>query len=584
MQNNVKKIIFLTLFLFVFLVKVSDAANLSVEVSQSSVKIGDLVTATVYVDSSNEAINNVEGTLSISSNGLEIQSISTSGSILNLWVEQPTFSQGSVLFNGGATNPGYVGSRGKVLTIFMKAAQNGNATISFSTASVRANDGLGTDVLNNKTGAIISMASPVFTPEPVLTPSIPQVSPSLKAPIVYSSNTPDSEKWYNINDTVFSWDIPQNGIALRTLLGAHPDSEPTVLYDSIIESKTVENIGDGVWYFHLKYQTTEGWSKTAHKKIKIDTTPPAKTIAQYRINESGFVELSLIGDDALSGISKYVLSSDDKEKIEITNVNKNGETNFVFPPDYVGNKKINIETYDAAGNTSNTFVSIDFPTFEIPKISISPSVVKMGENILIEGTSKYPNTQVKLSIQIGQGKIKDYIAETKADGSFSFDIKNINEAGILSASVKMFFTESTNGIESEKISVVVEGMGYVEIAQRLTNILSVFVPVIALILLLIMLGYIFYKYFVLGNKDRERSKKINKIEKEAVALIESLRSNILEDIHLFKIDRDIQDINEAETVLLKNLLQDFKNIEKVISTRLKRNKVVKEDVDEEGRT
>jgi hypothetical protein len=491
-----KKIVFIfVLFLSIPFSHVY-AATLSIESSNTQLKVGDVVTATVYVNSEGETINNVEGLITVPSDILEIQSVSNSGSVLNLWVEQPSYSKGSVTFNGGIPNPGFKGIKGKVVTIFMKAIRDGSASVTFQAASVRANDGLGTDVIKSKYGTTINISSPLVIPEtaPVISVNIPG------APIISSSLTPDSSKWYNTDSTTFSWNLPKDVTAIKTLLGQYPDSEPSILYSPAISKKTVENLGDGVWYFHMRYQNSSGWGKIAHKKIQIDNTAPRETEVTYQTLDSGLVEIKLKGDDETSSVAKYILSTPTKENIELSNIN-DGETAYVFPSDYFGTKEIKIETFDQAGNSSIVFIIIDFPHIQSAE---SP------------------------------------IAEPK-------------EIPILDPV-------------------------YILWGNKIIGVLSILIPILAMVLLFVAFVYMIFKKVLFV--DRTREKKINKIEKETIALLDTLKDNIKEDIHLFKMDKSIHDVSEAEKILLGNLLLDFKNIEKIIDSRLRKIKNRKKDIEE----
>jgi hypothetical protein len=83
-----------------------------------------------------------------------------------LWAEEPSFSnaEGSVHFEGVALSPGFNGPSGKVITVFFKAKALGSASLNFSSASVLANDGKGTNILTG-TGkadyAIIKSQTPI---------------------------------------------------------------------------------------------------------------------------------------------------------------------------------------------------------------------------------------------------------------------------------------------------------------------------------------------------------------------------------------------------------------------------------------
>lgn len=491
---NYKKIFPLFFFFFCFSVQTIFAANLSIEPNSTEVKIGDVVTASVYVNSEGTTINNVEGLITVPSDILEIQSVSISGSALNLWVEQPTYSRGVVSFNGGVPNPGYSGVKGKIVTIFMKAIKAGSASLSFQSGSVRANDGLGTDVLKSKFGTVVNVAPSVFITETAPTPALNTPS----APIVSSSLTPDSGNWYQTKSTTFSWNLPKDVSAVKTLLGQYPDSDPSIVYDPAISKKTVENLGDGVWYFHIKYKNDAGWGKTAHKKIQIDNSEPTETKVTYKPTSDGLIEINLSGNDETSSLSKFVLSTEGKEKIEITDIDKDGNTTYIFGNDYYGEKEIKIETFDQAGNYSEAFIIIDFP--------------------LVQKT------------------------ETQSE---------------------------------EKVEEQIDVEGYLVWGNKVLKILSVFVPVFALIVLFIGIVYGVFKKYVFVNRSREA--RFEKIEKETMTMLDTLKDNLREDIHLFKADKTINNIDEAEKILLNNLLLDFKQIEKAINVRLKKNKTGKKE-------
>jgi preprotein translocase subunit YajC len=60
-----------SLFLFFFITPV-DAAQLSIESSANEIKIGDTVTFTVFVNSDNKSVNNIEGQIEVPSDFLTL--------------------------------------------------------------------------------------------------------------------------------------------------------------------------------------------------------------------------------------------------------------------------------------------------------------------------------------------------------------------------------------------------------------------------------------------------------------------------------------------------------------------------------
>ena len=98
----------------------------------------------------------VAGTLVFPADQLEVSSISKENSILNIWVEEPKFSNasGTISFAGGIiSSTGFIGE-GKILEITFNPKKEGSIRIDFIEASVLAHDGKGTPVLQEKIGTM----------------------------------------------------------------------------------------------------------------------------------------------------------------------------------------------------------------------------------------------------------------------------------------------------------------------------------------------------------------------------------------------------------------------------------------------
>ncbi len=70
--------------------------------------------------------------------------------MVSLWVQDPQFSNslGIVSFEGITPNPGFKGS-GKIISVIMRPKSVGSGKLSFTNGSILANDGNGTNILNN---------------------------------------------------------------------------------------------------------------------------------------------------------------------------------------------------------------------------------------------------------------------------------------------------------------------------------------------------------------------------------------------------------------------------------------------------
>ena len=94
-------------------------AMLYVSPEENTYMVGEEFSVVIKIDSGTTEINATEAVLSYSADKLSVKRVSKSGSIFNLWVQEPSFSNsaGTIVFEGIVLNPGYTGSAGKIITI-----------------------------------------------------------------------------------------------------------------------------------------------------------------------------------------------------------------------------------------------------------------------------------------------------------------------------------------------------------------------------------------------------------------------------------------------------------------------------------
>ena len=206
------------------------AATLSLGDS-STATIGQTVYIPILVSTEeSEALNAVSAEVRFPSPLLTLQSISKTNSIISFWAEDPAYSNstGIASLQGIVPNPGWSGQRGTVVTLVFKVKAAGSATISFSSASVLANDGLGTNILSkiySKTLSLGGSASPAT--------GVSSLNGAPPAPVLTSLTHPDSSVWYKNTSPLFSWVVPANVTSVRLLYDTYPVSLPGVLHGAI---------------------------------------------------------------------------------------------------------------------------------------------------------------------------------------------------------------------------------------------------------------------------------------------------------------------------------------------------------------
>ena len=300
--------IFVLLFIIVLFPRGLFAASIFFNPNSTQVSQGDIFSISIMTDTQGAAINNADAVINFPKDLLDVQSVSKNGSIFTIWVEDPTFSNssGTITLNGGLPNPGFTGSKGKILSIVFQAKKAGNATVLFASANVRANDGVGTNILSARQSGTITIGSSL---PPVIQAPIPQ-SNVPKLPIITSSTNPVTNEWYKDSTAVFNWNITSGVTSIQTLLSKSALSIPSVQYDASVSQKTISQIADGVHYFHLRFTNSSGNGPTAHYKIQIDGTAPDSfnpTIIQNGVR----TQVTLKARDITSGVDHYAITFSD---------------------------------------------------------------------------------------------------------------------------------------------------------------------------------------------------------------------------------------------------------------------------------
>jgi hypothetical protein len=254
--------------------------------SSGSYSVGQVFTVPVFVSTkdSEAAMNAVSGVITFPKNILELISLDKNGSIVDFWIGDNSLSNndGKAHIEGGVYTPGYSGSNGKIISLVFKAKAVGTGTISFASATVLANDGQGTNILDQTGTAAISVKAGV-TPE--VTANTP--SDTLSEVTIYSSTHPDQNAWYTSTAVSLSWRLIPGTVAIRTALDKSPSTIPTVISSPPLTDKDV-TVTDGVSYFHLQARDATGWGRVAHFRIQVDTAAvdiPRLDALPGRINE-----------------------------------------------------------------------------------------------------------------------------------------------------------------------------------------------------------------------------------------------------------------------------------------------------------
>jgi len=467
--------------------------------------VGNTFTIKVFADSGDEEINAAEAELTFNPDELFVENISTEESILNLWTAPPSFSNetGIIEFAGG-TQESFIGNDGLLLSITFRALKSITSNAFLAAGAILAADGKGSNI-------ITSMKSGVYTLEPrkiiAQAEYIAREDTPLE-PIISSSTHPDENTWYKEKIAQFSWAVPEDVTAVRLLVNNIPESLPSVLYEPSVADKVVKDLKDGIWYFHAQMKNKNGWGRIAHFRLQIDTEKPESLeIIKQRENadkEGSQPQFFLDAVDVMSGIEKYEIKID-QEKLIIWN--DDGSHVYNTPPLVSGEHTLLVKAIDKAGNYLLDSISFTVKSIEAPVLTEYPDVINIDDLVIIKGIT-LPNSRVSVFLQKG-GEIpeRDDIMSGD-DGSFTFIASKKPKEGIYRAWTEVYRDSGAKSIPSEKITFAVEPPMVIEITSFAIKVLSVFIPLIALLIILgILAGYIWYRLEGVKRRILKKEKK-----------------------------------------------------------------------------
>lgn len=312
----------------------------------------------VFVSSTDTAINAVSGRVTFPSDTLRVKSISKSGSIVSLWAAEPTAGNGFVSFEGVILNPGYTGSGGKILTVTFDVIGGTSATVGIGGASVLANDGIGTNVLRGTGSAQFTFGPPdASTPQPPGTPTPPEPpkDKNFAIPVVSSATNPNPETWYNVESPEFTWQLPAGvtGVRYSVTPGApgQPGGQSVGLAKKYIHDRSAE----GLSYFNISFKGADSWGPVTSFAFRVDRTAPADLSVKRLADERKHLVFEVTAADTLSGLDHYEYSLDGAP---VTSWIDDGSHILRTSLPATGEHALKVTAFDRAGNTSSASVPL----------------------------------------------------------------------------------------------------------------------------------------------------------------------------------------------------------------------------------
>ncbi|MFA4937367.1 MAG: cohesin domain-containing protein [Patescibacteria group bacterium] len=503
--------------------KLASAATLNLSPSSVGIKTGSTFNITVSVSSSDQAMNAASGAISFPIDKLEVTSVSKSSSIISLWVQEPSFnnSSGGILFEGIVLNPGYKGAGGRLISISFKTKAAGTADITFSSGSVLANDGKGTNILTGLGRVEVSINPEVIGPQaPESTTPVETTGGVPLAPQVSSSTHLDPDKWYRNNNPTFSWTLPVGITGVNVLADRNPNTNPGTKSDGLRSSYAFNDVDDGVWYFHIRLRNNAGWGAITHFRFQIDNEPPENFVVEFpQGKEIDNPRPTIVFDttDSLSGVDYYKIKVSDQDTQLVQAEECCQKSNpYTLPVQKPGKKTILVEAYDMAGNHTSATEEFTILAIKAPRLTDYPQSLKTNEILTAKGIT-YPEAQVTAWLK--REKEEAVKIETASDQAGNFIIVSPSR---LAEGVYTLWAEATDqrGALSENsppVTIPVRLPATLKIGRLALDYLTMIVTLVVLIIGII--ATVIYSWYRISYWRR----KIAKISKTTKATEEGLR-------------------------------------------------------------
>ncbi|MEK7503536.1 MAG: cohesin domain-containing protein [Patescibacteria group bacterium] len=342
--------IFIVLVLSFTAVSAIEAAGASLYLSPptGTFFVGSTFDVSIFMNTEKNSINAVQADLRFPAELLQVASPTAGISFVEIWADQPFYSneEGVISFRGGVPFPGINTSSGLVSTITFRAKAQGRAVISFADSSqILLADGQGTNILKSTGIGEYNLT----------------IKPS-EGPKIFSSTHPSLTDWSKNNNPSFYWEKEWLANDFSYVLDQDPQGIPDNISEGDGNSVTLNNITDGVWYFHLKVKKQNTWSGVSNYPVQIDSTPPEA----FKVDINGSLAFFSAKDSA-SGIDYYEVStlnlSDSKSSASPFFIES--QSPYKIPFEAPGKYVILVRVHDQAGNVreSKSTLRVVSPVF-----------------------------------------------------------------------------------------------------------------------------------------------------------------------------------------------------------------------------
>lgn len=304
----------------------------------------------IFINTRGSSINTIELNIKFDADKINVVKPSGGKSIIGLWVESPVYdnTKGTLRFTGVIPN-GINSNSGLIATMSFVAKSTGQATISVRDSShILTNDGVGTPINYES-----NRATYTILPKPP------------EGVTIFSETHPFQNRWYNNKNATLAWNQDTGVTGFSVAFDNKPTTIPGNTVTNTEPIQTYENLGDGLWYIHVKALKRGVWGSTSHFAVKIDATPPASFTPEINFLTAVVINRALVSfftTDSLSGMDHYEVGVIDKSKaVSESPTFFQTESPYQIPFESIENSRVIVRAVDLAGNIRDEYIDVKMP-------------------------------------------------------------------------------------------------------------------------------------------------------------------------------------------------------------------------------
>ena len=189
-----------------------------------------------------------------------------------------------------------------------------------------------------------------------------------------------------------------------------------------------------------------------------------------------------------------------------------------------------------------------------------------GEVLIVKGIT-YPNIQVVVWQQGENENSENQIVKSDKDGRFTFIANEKLKDGVYKLWAEAVDGRGARSKPTEKVTIAVKQPTILKIGAGMVTILTVAIPLVALIILLLaLIWYGWHKFLFFRKKIRKETKEAEQALRKAIKL---LKKDIKDQIKLLEKTKSKRQLTEEEDKISKHLRKDLDDAEKFVSKEIK---------------